>query len=149
MVDIEDKRLLTDTTMLHFIKSLKDTTLLLLSILALGCVTHPLEYSRDKFEVVKEQNGYIIEKSELADTSESKIVVTEIPAPLGIPSPFPSYWFPSGITKSGNTFAYIINFSKDEKIQVLSNFSGFQVGDCIKVLFGKSEVKMIYSDGCQ
>jgi len=142
-------RLQVDTAMAAFVKSLKEASLLLISIFALGCVTHPLDYSGDRFEVVKEQNGHIIEKTELADTSESKIVLTEIQAPLGIPSPFPSYWFPSGIAKSGNTFAYIINFSEGDKIRVLSKFPGFQVGDCVQVLFGKSEVRMVYSDGCQ
>jgi hypothetical protein len=46
------------------------------------------------------------------------------------------------------TFSYLIAMSNNEHVRVESKFSGFSVGECVNVLFGKLDIRIAPGDGC-
>jgi hypothetical protein len=52
-------------------------------------------------------------------------------------------------TRTGSTYAYVIEIPDDDRFQVLSRFSGFDIGECVKILFGKAGgVRVTCGDSC-
>lgn len=142
-------------------------TLFVLSIALLGCtgskqanVQSHSNYPVDDFKAVNTKSGRIIDKNELPSSDAWVSEVDSSGRPPGWTSG--NFLMDGVITylhssmfatehrhRTGSTYAYLIEVSNDEKIRVLSKYSGFSIGECVNVLFGQTDVRIVYNDQCR
>jgi len=129
-----------------------------LAIGLLGCAGSAIQ-KRDTFEIIESKAGRIIDKTEYASDAEWKREFSS-GAPVGWTSGnflmdgvltylhSSMYGTTSSAFRSGSTFAYLIKISDQERIRVLSKYPGFNLDECVKVLFGETEVRVAPGDRC-
>jgi hypothetical protein len=127
-----------------------------------GCATnysHESYDQADKFEVIDVRPGRVIEKIEYVSNEQWESKINNSGMPVGWTSGnilmdgvitylHYSMFGTTQTFRPGSTYAYLISVSDEDKIRVLSKFSGFNVNECVKVLFGKDEVRIAPGDNC-
>jgi hypothetical protein len=114
---------------------------------------------RERFDVVDTKPGLITDKTEYASNAEWKRDFSS-GAPVGWTSGnfimdgvliylhSSMYGTTTSAFRPGSTYAYLIKISDQEQIRVLSKYPGFGLNECVKVLFGESEVRIAPGDRC-
>ena len=135
---------------------------ILIATVIQGCAANSLQITGNqfaKFEAIDVRDGRVIEKIEYVSNEqwESKIDNSGIPVGWtsgnilmdGVITYFHQSMFGTTQTfRPGSTYAYLISIPDEDKIRVLSKFSGFNVNECVKVLFGKDEVRIAPGNNC-
>ena len=127
-----------------------------------GCAANHFQLTHDQvdeFEVMDVRVGRFMEKTEYVSNEQWESEIDNGGMPIGWTSGnilmdgVITYLHQSmfGTTRTfrpGSTYAYLISISDSDKIRVLSKFSGFNANECVKVLFGKDEVRIAPGDNC-
>jgi hypothetical protein len=124
-----------------FSKSMRVAAILFFCLCVVGCVTSPA-YTYDLNAIVK--YGFLVSKHELPNTEAfyndtMLIPVAGVLVPVTIGSP----------QREGSTYAHELITTDGIELVVLSKFSGFEVGDCLKVFLSEiDEPRMTYGSEC-
>jgi len=135
---------------------------LAITVTLAGCAANYSQETHDpidKFEVIDVRAGRVIEKIEYISNEQWESKIDNNGMPVGWTSGnvlmdrvitylHYSMFGTKQTFRPGSTYAYLISISDEDKIRVLSKFSGFNVNECVKVLFGKDEVRIATGDGC-